>query len=350
MAGQPPSPGSDRRDPLSFDELVALIVAFLVIGAVLWWSLGRRAETWLGQLSPGLTRSEAEPSPLDPAQRDTVEVAPVGPTAGPTTPSPLPPGTVGGTVDRTTVGVSPAPRGPRTVIIPAVPGLPRAAESEASPAVPSPSPQVAPQVVVPSPSPEAAVNFPDLSPNYWAYPFIAELARRGMISGFEDGSFRPDQPVTRTQYATLVGEVLPDVRQESQAFPDVPVNFWGKPAIDEAVKSGFLRGYPDTSFQPNQPISRMEVLLSLVNGFQLPKPADPAAPLQVFQDRDQIPEWARPAVAAATQANVAVSHPNVNQFNPNQPATRAEVAAMLYQALTTTGQLPPIQSNYIVRP
>ncbi|QYO64267.1 S-layer homology domain-containing protein [Leptolyngbya sp. 7M] len=179
---------------------------------------------------------------------------------------------------------------------------------------------------------------------------IAELARRGMISGFEDGSFRPDQPVTRTQYATLVGEVLTDVQQESQAFPDVPVNFWGKPAIDEAVKSGFLRGYPDTSFQPNQPISRMEVLLSLVNGFQLPKPADPAAPLQVFQDRDQIPEWARPAVAAATQANVVVSHPNVNQFNPNQPATRAEVAAMLYQALTTTGQLPPIQSNYIVRP
>jgi hypothetical protein len=347
MSGQPPSPGSDRRDPLSFDELVALIVAFLAIGAVLWWSLGRRAESWFGQqLRPAGEETAESTSGFGLAESDrAAEIDPEAETEAAVPVSPVP-----GAVDGATAVVPPEPRTvPRTAVIPGIPAVVApapAASPEATPAAPTQSSRI----VVPSASPGATVAFPDLSPQYWAYPFIAELARRGMISGFEDGTFRPDQPVTRAQYASLISEVLPEAQQNPLAFADVPVGFWGKPAIDEAVKTGFLKGYPDTTFQPDQPISRMQVLLSLANGFQLPRPADPNAPLQVFQDREQIAEWARPAVAAATQSNVVVSYPNVNQLNPNQPATRADVAAMLYQALTTTGQLPPIQSNYIARP
>jgi hypothetical protein len=342
MAGQPPSPG-DRRDPLSFDELVALIVAFLAIGAVLWWSLGRRAESWFGQLRPA-GEGTAESTPgfgLSESDQPAVE----GQTEGSVPASPVP-----GSVDGTAVVVPTEPETvPRTAVIPGVPAV-VVPVPDASPRVSPAAPVQSPRIAVPNVSPGAVATFPDLPPDYWAYPFVAELARRGIISGFEDGTFRPDQPVTRAQYASLLSEVLTDAQQNPLAFADVPVGFWGKPAIDESVKSGFLKGYPNTTFQPDQPISHLEVLLSLANGFRLPKPADPNGPLQVFQDREQIPEWARPAVAAATQANVVVNYPNVNQFNPNQPATRAEVAAMLYQALTTTGQLPPIQSNYIVRP
>jgi hypothetical protein len=195
-----------------------------------------------------------------------------------------------------------------------------------------------------------AVTFPDVPNTYWAYPFIAELGKRGMIAGVGDGTFKPDEQINRAQYAALLSEVLSGTQLGQVPFNDVPAGFWGTQAIDEAVQSGFLKGYPDTSFKPGQPISKMQVLLSLANGFQLAKPADPNAALQVFEDRDQIPDWAKPAIAAATQAGAVVNYPNVSQFKPDQPTTRAEVAAMLYQALEATGQLPPIQSNYIVQP
>jgi hypothetical protein len=199
-------------------------------------------------------------------------------------------------------------------------------------------------------SPQAAVSFPDVPADYWASPFITELSKRGIISGFDDGTFQPEQPLTRAQYAALIGRVLLNENQNPIDFTDIPTDFWGAPAVDEAVKAGFLKGYPDATFQPNQPISKLQVLLSLTNGFRLPQSANPDAALQEFQDREQIPEWAKPAVAAATESGVVVNYPNRDQLTPNQSTTRAEVAAMLYQALTATGQLQPIQSNYIVRP
>lgn len=354
MTGQPPSSGSDRRDPLGFDEIVALLVAFTVVGTVLWWSIGRRAD-WLSQQQfPGLGTEESQTVPdgtvrTEPQTGDLVE-----PDTGRISPAPA-----------TNLPVSPIPQTgrteiPRTAVIPGVVVPVAPADEEALTEQPTnqstapgnlPTSNASPAIVVPSVSPEAAANFTDVPSDYWAYPFITELTRRGVISGFDDGRFQPDRPVTRAEYAALISEVLRDNQQTQIAFGDVPAGFWGAPAINEAVKSGFLKGYPDTTFQPNQAISRMQVLLSLANGFQLPKPADPDLPLQAFDDRAEIPEWAKPALAAATTSNVVVNYPNLNLVNPNQPATRAEVAAMLYQALTTTGQqLPLIESNYIVRP
>lgn len=355
MTGQPPSPGSDRRDPLGFDEIVALLVAFTVVGAVLWWSLGRRAEDWLSQQwsTPGITGTQPDSDRFEiDSTEPQVETTPVDPDSARISPNP----------EATSPAPTPLQTGrtgiPRAVIIPGTvapavvpttrPVSP--AQPDTSAAVPEEGPATAPTIVVPGVSPDAPVSFADVPADYWAYPFISELSRRGIISGFTDNRFQPDQSVTRTEYAALVSEVLPDATQGQIAFGDVPAGFWGTQAIDEAVKSGFLKGFPNETFQPNQPISRLQVMLSLVNGFQLPKPADPNLPLQAFDDREQIPAWARPAVAAATDANVVVNYPNVSLLNSEQPATRAEVAAMLYQALTTTGQLPPIQSNYIVRP
>jgi hypothetical protein len=163
-----------------------------------------------------------------------------------------------------------------------------------------------------------------------------------------DGSFKPDQPVTRAQYATLLSEVLKGPRQSEISFSDVQASSWAAQPIEAAVRAGFLEGYPDQTFQPADLITKMEVILSLVNGLQLSKPQDPEAALQAFSDRDQVPEWARPALGAAAQADVVVNYPDVDRLRPDQPATRAEVAALLYQALQTTGQVPPLESPYIV--
>ncbi len=356
MSGQPPTRDSDRS-PLSFDELVALFVAFSAIGAILWWSLGRRAETWIGQTGL-LGRVEPSGQVSSTAGLPTVTASPGAASSGTansgtvsngTVPSPTAPETIDGTapVAPSPIVTAPAVIAPRAVVI--VPAPVAVAPPSPLPPVEQVSPAVSPTIVVPSVGTDA-VAFPDVPNTYWAYPFINELGRRGMIAGVGDGNFRPDQPVNRAQYAALLSEVLTGSQQGKIPFSDVPAGFWATQPIDEAVKSGFLKGYPDATFEPGEPITKMQVILSLANGFQLAKPADPNAAIQPLADRDQIPEWAKPAVGAATQSGVVVNYPDVGQFRPNEPATRAEVAAMLYQALKTTGQLPPVQSSYIVQP
>lgn len=70
--------------------------------------------------------------------------------------------------------------------------------------------------------------------------------------------------------------------------------------------------------------------------------------LQKYRDRNLIPQSARAAVASATIQNIVVNYPDIQQIQPNQDATRGEVAAMVYQALVAIGRVPKINSPYIV--
>jgi hypothetical protein len=110
-----------------------------------------------------------------------------------------------------------------------------------------------------------------------------------------------------------------------------------------------MKGYPGDVFRPNQPIPKVQVLVSLVSGLNLPTPSSPAKTLQVYKDAKQIPAYATDKVAAATTAKLVVNHPNRDTINPNKGATRAETAAVIYQSLVQQGKVPPIQSSYIVR-
>ena len=246
-----------------------------------------------------------------------------------------------------TPDLSAAPKPSLPARQPAVVAPPAAIAPPPLPSSPAPITPTAPAIAVPKLG-ASAVIFSDVPQSHWAYPFINALNQRGMLGGVGDGSFQPDQLVTRAQYAALLSEVLKGPRQSEINFSDVQASSWAAQPIEAAVRAGFLEGYPDQTFQPADLITKMEVILSLVNGLQLSKPQDPEAALQAFSDRDQIPEWARPALGAAAQADVVVNYPDVDQLRPDQPATRAEVAALLYQALQTTGQVPPLESPYIV--
>lgn len=329
MTGQPPpDPRPSRDRDLGFDELLAVFVALAAIGSILFWGLTRRDAGFdLTNLtgSPEVATVDESPLSTDPDARLTPAAVPSEPAASPEV----------------------------------VPDRDRSAPAivrERPVAVASPSPQteaVVPVPVVVAPAPTATpVEFSDVPADYWARPFITDLSQRGVVSGLEDGTFRPEQPVTRAEFASLIQGILPDdERQQPIAFGDVAADFWAAPAIDAAVRAGFLRGFPDGTFQPDQPVSHVQVLASLANGLRLPQPDSTAtAALNVFSDASEIPQWAIPTVATATQEGLVVNHPNPEQLQPNQPATRAEVAASVYQALEATGQVEPIQSRYIVQP
>jgi hypothetical protein len=199
-----------------------------------------------------------------------------------------------------------------------------------------------------------ATTFPDIQGN-WAQAFIEALAARGIIQGFPDGTFRPNAPVTRAQFAAMIRQAFEQpLERPATQFSDIPANFWALDAIQEAYRMGFMEGYPNNIFLPDQNIPRVQVLVALVSGLDLSAPAQTTAILnQTFQDAAQIPDWAQTSIAAATVNQMVVNYPNVAFLNPNQTATRADVAAFIYQALVSQNQLPQIPpttvaSRYIV--
>ncbi len=294
----PPEPQPSRRRTLGFKEFVGVFVAFTTIGAILFWSLTREDE---GFNLPIVQFSPTSPEPTPPIPTLTPEPSPtqVGPeTVGPE-------------------AVGPESVGPRSV---------------------------GPEIV-------GDIQFSDVPDNYWALPFITALAQRDIISGFNDGTFRPDQPVTRSEYAAMVQRAFDQPpSQSAQEYSDIPSGYWAAPAIQEATRTEFLSGYPGNIFRPNQQIPRVQVLVALVSGLGLSAQSPPDQALQIYEDTEQIPTWATGQVAAATEAGLVVNHPNQTLLNPNQNATRAEVAALIYQALAKAGKADQIDSNYIVQP
>ncbi len=144
----------------------------------------------------------------------------------------------------------------------------------------------------------------------------------------EDGLFRPDDPITRVQFAAIVPKAFVPTPQKPVAnFPDVSQNFWGYNAIQTAYRAGFLSGYPDGQLKPNEQLTRIQGLAGLAQGLGYSS-ADTSI-LSVYQDVNQIPNWALEALAGATEKKLVVNYPTLAQLNPNQPATRADMAAFL---------------------
>jgi parallel beta-helix repeat protein len=182
---------------------------------------------------------------------------------------------------------------------------------------------------------------------HWAQPYIEALVAQEIMSGFEDNSFRPDEPITRVQFAAVVQKAFaPTPQQSGTAFSDVPQSFWGYNAIQTAAQANFLSGYPDGTFRANEPLTRVQALAGLANG--LGYSTENTTLLSVYQDGNQIPNWALQAIAGATEKALVVNYPQQSQLNPNQTATRADIAAFIYQALVNAGKFEAINSPYLV--
>ena len=195
----------------------------------------------------------------------------------------------------------------------------------------------------------------DVVPNYWAYPFVKQISDRALVAELtEDQDFEPDKLITRASMATLISQAFND-RPEVQGikkFDDVTNENAIAADIDKAVRIGFMQGYSDDEFRPLDNIPRYQVLVTLATGLGLQPSTDPAQILQQFDDGLDLPDWAKRQVAAASEAGLIVNRPGFadEALNPNEPATRAEVAAMIHQALVKTGKLEPIESEYIIKP
>ncbi|MEH1793932.1 S-layer homology domain-containing protein [Nostoc sp.] len=202
------------------------------------------------------------------------------------------------------------------------------------------------------------VGFSDVSVNYWAKSFITKLTAMEILEGFPDGTFRPDAPITRAQFAAMLRKAFAKgkIRQAMSndkplrvyAFKDVSTQNWAYNAISEVYQMGFFNPVVDKDFNPSQKLSRLDILVALAQRLNYQVSGYTDAILSVYSDANTIPREYRSLIAALTQRGIVVNYPNVNLLNAEQIATRSEVSALLYQALSSTGKVANISSEYVV--
>lgn len=198
-----------------------------------------------------------------------------------------------------------------------------------------------------------AIASPNTTPltdinDHWGELCIQQLQHRDIIQGYPDNTFRPNEPVTRAEFAAMLSRAFPDhsTVNPPKDYEDINETYWGLIPIDQATQLGFMEGYPDGSFAPSANIPRYEVLLALVSGLGYRPQGNPQTLLpQYYEDADQIPPFAYGAIAAATEQQLIVNYPNITKLNPRQWASRADVASFLCRALKTSGTIP---NQYIV--
>jgi len=346
----PPDDKSSQTTALGFDEFIAILVAFATIGAIFFWSFSRRDSSWnlnvVPSPSPTLLPS-TQPNPasspvptVEPALGSKSNALPSPPTE-PVVEPPKEPSVVEQVTPTVVIpSTTTEPTDSPLVLVPVVPS--------ANNAIPQPFSLVTPsekKSTIPPP-----IAFTDVPNDFWGRRFINVLSSRNIIKGFPDYSFRPNQPVSRAEFAAIVKQAFDKKLNKSAiAFKDVKEKSWATPAINHAISTGFLTGYPNKIFQPDQKILRVQVLVALVTGLNLKPSTSSTQVLSIYKDAKDIPKYAHDKIATATANGLVVNYPDTATLNPNKEATRAEVAAMIHQALVRTGRLQEIPSENIVR-
>jgi hypothetical protein len=170
-----------------------------------------------------------------------------------------------------------------------------------------------------------AVAAPGLSDvqGHWAADTIQKMVDAGVVAGQPDGTFKPDNNISRAEFATLVVKAFKLEEKAGKVFTDTS-DHWAKAFISTANANGIVSGYSDTEFGPNDPITREQMAVMIVKaaGWK----AEGAA--KVFPDDASISAWAKEAVSTASAQGVIKGRPDGN-FDPKANATRAEAAVVI---------------------
>ena len=173
-------------------------------------------------------------------------------------------------------------------------------------------------------------HFSDIDENDWYYDNVMDAANNGYISGMGDGTFAPTQATTRAQFASMIANAMgyeadPDV---ASMFPDVADDFWGKAAINFCAQNGIINGYKeDGTFRPDQPITRQEAASILRNAFKLTESSS-----ETFPDDSAISNWAKESVYIVKASGLMKGDAGTGNFRPTDTIIRAEAASILMNA------------------
>lgn len=184
---------------------------------------------------------------------------------------------------------------------------------------------------------KTAITFPDIA-GHWGQSYIEYLASKNIVNGYEDGTFRPDRPITRAEFITLLVNALPlDSLSFYPSFSDVHEGEWYFEDILLGAQHRLIEGYEDGRFKPNELVSReeMAVVLERLMRQQLGMnmsitDEEVDALLGRFEDAGEVSGWAKQAVAINIKMD-AMSGLSDRHLAPQAKGTRAQIATLLYK-------------------
>ncbi|MCI8331593.1 MAG: hypothetical protein HFE78_02035 [Clostridiales bacterium] len=186
-------------------------------------------------------------------------------------------------------------------------------------------------------------SFTDLDENAWYYPGIAYAVENGLMVGESDTMFAPDLTLTRAMFVAMLSRLSDEKPSDDVelTFTDVPENEWYYDHIRWAYENNVVSGHSDTSFAPEEPVTREQMCLIAVNfakhmGYEFAEPTGISAFLKTtFLDDEEINTWAYDAVYACADAGI-VSGTGAGAFEPQGKSTRAEAASLLRRFIRST--------------
>ena len=164
---------------------------------------------------------------------------------------------------------------------------------------------------------------------HWAEKEITQWIEKGIVSGYPDGSFKPNKPIKRAEFITMVNASFGFDELEEINFDDVNSSDWFALEISKAVKAGYINGYENNTVRPNNNISRQEVAVILSSILNEDKGE---IDLDVFNDSGKIADWSLDAVKLSIEKGLMKGYPD-STFKPNADITRAEAVVTLDRAI-----------------
>ena len=165
---------------------------------------------------------------------------------------------------------------------------------------------------------------------------IEYLAEKGIIKGVGDGKFEPERTVSRAEFAAMVNRAMGYGYKEGvNKFSDVSPDKWYYGDVLAAAETGVINGFPDSTFKPEESITHEQAVKILVSIYETKYSVDPSGDMATyFDDYYEISEWARGYVSKGTMLSIAKGYGNeILRFKPQGYTTRLEAGDMIYSLL-----------------
>ena len=171
--------------------------------------------------------------------------------------------------------------------------------------------------------------------NHWAKEVIEKLVAKKIVLGYEDGTYKPQNDITRAEFITLVNKALELEEKAEIDFSDVTEEDWYFAEVSKAVAAGYIAGYADGTMQPNKPISRQEAAKVMVAAFDTKEEVEKnnENKAEEFTDADKISDWANEYVTEA-KAKGYITGFEDGSFAPLDNILRGETAQLLVNVLS----------------
>jgi len=182
-----------------------------------------------------------------------------------------------------------------------------------------------------TPTPTPSSSFWDVPSSYWAYSTIMSLKSRGYVKGYPDSTFHPDDNISRAEITAIVTNITRTSFYDSNArhFDDVAPGAWYFVPVEKAYQQGFI-SVEGSIFSPNRAITREKLAEVLVNALGRQNEAQANMyEATGFNDDSRISSWARGYVVTAVKYGLITGYPGSNNFEPQSSATRAEACVMI---------------------